>query len=616
MSDVIPVYTRDDSKDYLNVLKAINEIPFPVGKNLLSEFLTGSYTNKSVMKNDLFELHNFNSLRYEKEEVLTLIKSLIAKGLISVESSPKNKFWKVLHLTEKGRNELIKPKVYKNSLKNKIDYDATEITEKEKEEFEKYPEFLSKFNKEQKKAIISNKKNILCIAGAGSGKTTVLTKRVEFLIKYKNVPSEKILAITFTRKARNEMKKRLKNSEINVKIETFNSFCEKILRKYENKIYDGKVKVEGYREKLQSMMSALNSLGITMEQAINTYFTEKQIDNNQMEKLANILINDCFFILDYFKSHNKELYDFSKDSDNESAKMIYDLCKKLEKNRIDRGLRSFTDQILDTINFFMENPDLIPEFNHVLVDEYQDVNAMQEKIIDLLNPENLFCVGDPRQSIFGWRGSDINFILNFPKKYGNAETITLTKNYRSNNNIVKLMNYSIQSLGLPDLEHNFENDKQIILKKFNDETEEFNFIIEKIKNSNVDNSEIFVLARTNRQLNDLSKLLQQNQIPHTIKSEDDSVLEKNKVVLATIHSIKGMEAELVFVIGANNQNFPCKASDHPIIEMIKVEEYDKEEEEKRLFYVAISRAKNILYITHTNEITYFVNKDMLEFADS
>lgn len=381
--------------------------------------------------------------------------------------------------------------------------------------------------------------------------------------------------------------------------------------------------VIGYGNKIMAMVSALSSLGLTMNTAIDRYFSASQKRNRTYEELSNIFMNDCFSILDYFKYKNQELYDFSKDADTEhiqTARMIYNICKYLKQQMNLQGLRDYTDQILDTIKFFETSKEFVLEFEHVLIDEYQDVNAMQIKLIDLLNPKNIFAVGDPRQSIFGWRGSSINHILNFEEKYKDSEIITLTKNYRSNAPIVELINASIKEMQLPNLEANNTGEKQIEIYDFDDEIKEFNFIINEILNSNISREEIFVLARTNSQLKELSFLLKSRNIPHILKTDEivRSVLAKQgEITLATIHAIKGLEAKTVFVIGCNEINFPCKASDHPVIEMIKLEDYDKEEEEKRLFYVALSRAKERLYLTYTGKKhTYFINGEMLKIINS
>lgn len=620
MEEVIKTLKRDDSLDYLKVLESIKELPFLVGRNLLIDFLIGIDKNKSIKNNKLQFLDNFGVLsNYSEEEINPIIDNLIENRLILIVPGNKNKFLKLLKLTPYGREELRNPRLFKKKLKGNFIERETEISEEDKKIFSELNSFLEKYNDFQKKAIISNKEKILCIAGAGSGKTSVLTKRIEFLVKYKGVKPEKILAITFTRKARQEMSERLSKLGINVYVETFNSFCEKILKKYGNIIYGRQISVINYGNKAMAIVNALNSIGLTMDKAIDKYFSEQQKRNKTKEQLYNIFMNDCFLILDYFKTKNQELYDFSREAslkDIDNARMLYKICVYLKNYMNVSGLRDYSDQILDCIKFFKSNKESIPEFEHILVDEYQDVNSMQIELLDLLNPKNIFAVGDPRQSIFGWRGSNIKHILEFEKKFLDCEIVTLTKNYRSNRHIVELMNIAIDEMKLPPLLHNYDGEKQIKLINFENELSEFQFVVNEILSSKTEKEEIFVLARTNKQLSELSRLMKEKQILHILRTDEINNLvfeKKGHVTLATIHAIKGLEAKVVFVIGVNELNFPCKASDHPVIEMIKLEEYDKEEEEKRLFYVAISRAKHKLYLTYSGKRpSYFISEEMMK----
>jgi superfamily I DNA/RNA helicase len=523
-------------------------------------------------------------------------------------------------------------------LAKRIEFKKTEITGEDKVRFAALDSFLGRFNDEQKKAIISESKNLLCVAGAGSGKTTVLTKRIEFLVNYKSVEPSKILAVTFTRKAKEEMERRLYELGVSgVSVHTFNSFCERVLRQHGDRIYGRPIRVQGYSDKILAMNMALAAMGLSMDDALDGYFTLAQKKFKTANQMANSFMNDCFSVMDYFKVSGQEEYDFSKDVDvknRHNAERIFQITQYLKEHMMTQGLRDYSDQIIDAIKFLRENPEDVPEFEHVLVDEYQDVNAMQIDLLGLLRPNNLFAVGDPRQSIFGWRGSDINYILNFEKdhsaptgvpsaqkasadadKVGKSEIIHLTKNYRSAKEIVEFMNHSITEMGLPDLEHHneFEN-VNIKILDFDNEEAERAFVIRNIIDGDVPNGEIFVLARTNRQLMELSRLMKAKGISHVVKTDEvrnpvDAA--DGDVTLATVHAIKGLEAKKVFVIGANEQNFPCKASDHPAIEMVKHDDYNKEEEERRLFYVAISRAKEILLVTYSGKKpTYFINDEM------
>jgi superfamily I DNA/RNA helicase len=612
----IPIYSRDNSKDYLYILKALNEIPFNVGKNLLADFLIGNTKNPSINKNFLFNLYNFSKLNcLEKNEVLSLIQNCINKGIINQSPSIFNKNIVTLSIAKNGQEELIDPSIeVKKQENNKIK--LTEITDEEMKAFAELKDFLGNLNLEQKKAIVSSRKKILCIAGAGTGKTTVLTKKIEFINKLKRVRGEQILAITFTKKAKEQMQEKLKILGIRgVFVETFNSFCEKILLKNSTKIYKKRMRIAEYSEKMMGILKALDNLGITIDDAINKYFSKNQIKNKTRHQLQNLFMNDCYTILDYHKLKNKKIENFAekiKGKNYESAKMIYNIIKFLEVFLINAGLRTYSDQISETLKFFKEDKKNIPIFEYILIDEYQDVNFQQVQLIELLNPNNLFCVGDPRQSIYGWRGSDIRFIKGLEKE-PLTEVIYLKKNYRSTESIVSLMNKSIKEMNMPDLENSNNKNKHLKIYSLPSEEMENDFISKKILLSNTERNEIFILARTNKRLLKLSDFLKKKNIKHIIKTEEEKKREakEDEITLATVHAIKGLEAKEVFLISATKKNFPCKGNEHPILEMIKMYDYDKLEEEKRLFYVAISRAKEKLHITHSGKShTKFITEEI------
>jgi len=639
----------EGSLDYVWILKALAELPFAVGKNLLVDVLNGNLKNKSVIKNRLDELESFGELDWAKNRIFREVDRLTLNGMVEFVASDYNKFVKVLSLTAKGRSEIFNPGLNDKKVGKKFDFGKTNITEADRIVFKELDSFLGVFNDEQKKAIISGGANVLCVAGAGSGKTTVLTKRIEFLVKYRGVAPKDILAITFTRKARQEMERRLNwLGVVGVAVHTFNSFCERVLKKHEARIYGRAVRMQNYGDKILAMNMALASMGLSMDDVLDGYFNSGQKKFMTGRQMANSFMNDCFSVMDYFKVTGNEEYDFSEGVDvkhKKSAERIGNITKYLGEYMKMQGLRDYSDQMIDAVKFLGENHGDVPRFKHVLVDEYQDVNAMQIRLLDLLAPNNLFVVGDPRQSIFGWRGSDVSYILNFGKRHsagdgrvevvgrldGEVEVIHLTKNYRSSREIVEFMNSSISEMGLPDLlAANQESRAQrselrsgIRILDFENEAAEWAFVLSEIVDGDVPIDEIFVLARTNRQLMELSRLMKRQGVLHTVRSDDvadgqrvtgDS--EEGKVTLATVHAIKGLEARKVFVIGVNESNFPCKASDHPAVEMLKRDEYDKEEEERRLFYVAISRAKEILYVTYSGKkASYFISPDMLGMVD-
>ncbi len=615
----IPEYKRDSSKDYLFILRSLNQIPFPVGKTLLSSFLIGDIDHPSIQKNKLFELSNFGILKDSRENIDQLIQSLIINKFIDESGAIFNRSRKVLSISIKGQQELISPSLKDNKNKD-IKTPETQITKKELEAFKELSDFLKGLNNEQKKAVISTHNKILCVAGAGTGKTTTLVKRIEFLAKLNRVAKNKILAITFTRKAREEMKKRLDDIGVGAVVETFNSFCEKILIKNSKRIYSKKVKVASYQDKMMGVLRALDNMQIPLDLAIEKYFSKQQRRLKSNYQLQAMFVNDCFSVLDYYKSTKKDIKDQMSSlgpKDHENALMIYQIAKFLDSYMKISGLRTYSDQIEDVLSFFQEHPSQIPLFDHILVDEYQDVNAKQVQLLNTLSPKNIFYVGDPRQSIFGWRGSDINHILNLLNKK-DVELINLTKNYRSKKEIVDFMNKLISKMKMPDIEPaNTNNVGGVIsLCNFQSEEAEIDFITKKVLRSKFKRNEIFILARTNRYLINISKKLKEMKIKHIIKTEDskDIQAKEDEITLSTIHSIKGLEAEEVYIAGCTVSNFPPRASEHPVVELVKMYKYDKLEEERRLFYVAVSRAKTTLNITyHGKAHTYFITDKSKDF---
>ncbi|MFT4260847.1 MAG: ATP-dependent DNA helicase UvrD2 [Candidatus Woesearchaeota archaeon] len=598
-------------EDYLKILKLFDVLPFPLGIKNLVCFLQGK-ENKSMIKNSLHLMPEFGCLSYlDEKSIKDIVDNLKINGFLELVPLEQNHFIKVIQITSLGKQELKEPTLIDKSF-NYDEYD-TVVSDNDKKKFEALGDYLNYYNDKQKLAIIESSNNILCIAGAGTGKTSVLTKRIEFLIKYKSVNPTKILAITFTRKAKEHMTLKLREFGIfNVQVETFNSFAEKILRKHENKIYGKQIKVISYSDKLRIVNLALNSMNLDRYGALNNYFDLKQKRGKTNEELFKIFVSDCFFVVDYFKYKNLELNQssfFISKEHKHATNLVFGVCKFITAYMKKNGLRDFTDQIVDTISFFKEHKEHIPLFEHVLIDEYQDINSAQIELIDLLESKNLFVVGDPRQSIYGWRGSDIKYILNFQTKYDAVKIITLTKNYRSTMFILDLINKQIKSMGLSDLEYDRVGNNNILIKKFTGIEKEYDFVSKKILKFIGSVDKIFVIARTNYELREFEVYLKKYGIFYGKKTEFEDTSSSKKVTIATIHAIKGLEADVVFVIGCNNSHFPCISSEHPIISLIKINEYDREDEERRLLYVALSRAKDHLFITHTGRLTKYLDSD-------
>ncbi len=624
---------KDTTPPYLYVLKLIDRLEFPVGKKLLAKVLHGD-SSARIRKLNLDKKLEYGALDlYDMRDIDDLFDRMIAEGLIEI-TSKHNKYMKIVKITEKGLHILRNPSGAGNSYASNYNHyirNLASITDKDREAFRALGSFLEMYNDEQKKAIIDSSSHILCIAGAGSGKTTVLTKRIEFLVKYKSIDPRKILAVTFTRKARQEMMKRLNQLGINVHIETFNSFCEKILNRNSDIAYSQPYRIMSNKDKIRIVHEALSKIGYTVDEALESYYNSRKIGGEDKRLLFLGFINDLFSLMDNYRNYNKPLSVFKEQTtrlnsykDKQTAEFIYNLISLLDELKKKYGLRDYTDQLVHTIRLFKEHPSVIPEFEHVLVDEYQDVNHLQVKLLNLLSPSNLFVVGDPRQSIYGWRGSSINYILKFNEFYKDSSIIQLTKNYRSSKKIVDVGNEIIKSMGLPPMESVLSDNGEVVLLSHENEQAEALFLAHSIKSLDKPRNEIFVLTRTNKQLELIAEVLAQNNIKYlkrTVEEKNENLQPKpDEITLSTVHAIKGLEAEVVYLAGVTSNMYPCMASEHPVLDMAKINShYNKYDEELRLLYVGVTRARKKLIISHYNSVSRFITpgvKKLLKTLDN
>jgi superfamily I DNA/RNA helicase len=489
------------------------------------------------------------------------------------------------------------------------------ISENETKEISENPEFFINLDNEQKKAILCQSKRTLIIAGAGSGKTRVIIKKIEYLIKNKKINPKEILAITFTRHAANELRNRIGDSCKLSTITTFNAFCEASLLKYEHLFYHMPYRVISSNEQKKLVNDCFNELKISVFDFIKSYYDIKFIPEEKKEYYIQKMFDDLFSVIDYIKNEGLDtdsILNAKKDEityeDKKIIETIHDLVFTYNKKMRYMGLRDFGDQLLDFYKMITKNHNIRKEmqkYRYIFVDEYQDVNTIQVKIINelLLKESFLFVVGDPRQSIYGFRGSNLEYILNFKEMYSDSKTIALKNNYRSIKTIVNISNEVVKHMNIPMQIANSSTDKSTYLIECEDDLKEAEFVSSCIKRhiKNKTKERIFVLARTNSQLEPIAEKLKSQNIGYAKKASDEKLQknEKENIILSTIHSIKGLEADTVFILGLVSGVFPSKTHDEKILCLIK-SRYGKffEEEEKRLFYVGITRAKLNLFLTY------------------
>jgi DNA helicase-2/ATP-dependent DNA helicase PcrA len=294
---------------------------------------------------------------------------------------------------------------------------------------------LSHLNDAQLQAVTAPDGPLLVIAGAGSGKTRVLTHRVAYLLEERNLRPSQLLAITFTNKAAGEMKERIAALVGPVTgsmwVGTFHATCVRILRRDADRIGypSGFVIYDGQDQKT----------------VIKQIVKERNIDDKQFPprffsaEISNAK-NDMLTAADYRRLHDG---DFEK-------KMVADVYEAYEKVLRKNGAMDFDDLLMKTIELFKAAPDVLAfyqqKFHHVLVDEYQDTNKAQYMIVKLISSGhgNVFVVGDMDQSIYRWRGADIRNIREFEKDFDSALIIKLEQNYRSTKRILRAANRVIE----------------------------------------------------------------------------------------------------------------------------------------------------------------------------
>ncbi|MGE0793041.1 MAG: UvrD-helicase domain-containing protein [Candidatus Woesearchaeota archaeon] len=614
--------SKKPNYDHITIFNLIDELDFSVGKKLLINILRGE-TNSQIIKHELHKKIYHGSLGgYTEEEISTFIDYLMNLNFISIKK--EKGLYPVLILTTKAKDELsernltLKVDGIKNECTKKV-FPKTTITEQDEIIFKEFELFLSGFTNEQKKAITCLSKKQLCIAGAGSGKTSVLTNKIIFLVKFLGVKPEDVLAITFTRKARQEMISRLSKlmPSKQVRVETFNSFAEKEISYYSLLLYGKEKQMASSKQFIKLITSSMNELGFTTDTFLNHYFTTREKQGKDQRQLFFSFLYDFSAILDAFLLENKNILEFEKRSnlsqlsDKVTATSILQLLKLVTEKLEQQSLRTYSDQLIDILKLYENHPSTRKKYKWVLVDEYQDVNSEQVKLLNLIAIENLFVVGDPRQSIFAWRGAEPERIYDFADT--TTEVIQLTKNFRSTKSIVDFTNKLIGELGFEPCTSNSEIEGSVTITKYSSEDSEAKSIAKEISLLSIPRNEIFILSRTNKGLEKIQKECDKLGIKYLIRTDEKKQLnlepKEDEITLSTVHAIKGLEAKLVYVIQANYKNYPCKAKDHRFVEIFTAEKnYDQIQEEKRLLYVACTRAKDVLRITHTSSLTPFITK--------
>jgi len=380
-------------------------------------------------------------------------------------------------------------------------------------------DYLNELNDDQKKAVLHKNGPLIVIAGAGSGKTRVLTYRIVHLIN-EGVDPFNILALTFTNKAAKEMKKRISQSvgdsiAKNIWMGTFHSVFARILRSEASFIgYPTSFTIYDTQDSERLVSNIIKELKLNKDN-----YKAKQIRNRISSLKNNFISPEKYYSV-------PELVEQDKISKREEFVTIY---KRYNDRCFKASAMDFDDLLLKTNELLNKFPEILSKyqdkFRYIMVDEYQDTNYSQYLIIKSLSDryENLCVVGDDSQSIYSFRGANIDNILNFKKHYPNCFTYKLEQNYRSSNNIVQCANSLIKKnqfkLDKTIWTSNEDGDK-ILVNKSQTDSDEGRFIASSIfqekNNEYLDNSSFAVLYRTNAQSRSIEDALRKINIEYQV----------------------------------------------------------------------------------------------------
>lgn len=371
---------------------------------------------------------------------------------------------------------------------------------------------LEGLNEQQREAVQQVEGPVLVLAGAGSGKTRVLTHRIAYLISSEGVSPASILAVTFTNKAADEMKERVKEllgrKGLDIQVSTFHSFCVRVLRKEISKLgYNHNFVIYDSSDQRQAVKQVLQNLNYDIQR-----FTPRAVHSTISRAKNELLFPD----------------QFRKEADGFFQKVVAEVYPLYQQLLRGNNALDFDDLLALTVQLFRKYPLVLEyyqeRFRYILVDEYQDVNHAQYVLTNLLaaKSRNLFVVGDPDQSIYGFRGADIRNILNFEDDYPDAKVIKLEQNYRSTGKILRAAEGVISN-------NQFRKEKglwtdrgegeDLKLYEAFSERDEANFVAGKVlelRAKGYNYNDFAVLYRTNAQSRVFEEIMRKEGIPYKV----------------------------------------------------------------------------------------------------
>jgi superfamily I DNA/RNA helicase len=338
--------------------------------------------------------------------------------------------------------------------------------------------------------------------------------------------------------------------------------------------------------------SAYSNKAITYREEFNNYHADIKDLIRMVMRITDMIKVESFDVSEIQKKAEQDQHERVRDF----YKLALPIVKRYKEYCINKSYLDFNDMISRTISLFKNHQDILEKFRskyrYILVDEFQDVNNLQVELIKMLLTDDtqLFCVGDDWQSIYGFRGSNVSYIIEFEKHFANSSIIKLDLNYRSTENIVEASNEVIKRNKFKvekEIHASKKSEHKIVVYAGNEDEENLDFCTQRVREllgEGLTPDDILFLYRRSNMYK-----------PYYFRFKNENI----KVQAKTIHAAKGLEAKVVFIIGLTEGygGFPDIWLEDRIFQVIKKANHDQLlEEERRLFYVAITRAKDKLFL--------------------
>ena len=515
--------------------------------------------------------------------------------------------YKEKNITEKERKKLNEKYIQQKLKQEKIYFDNM---------FKKIDKNIH-LDENQRKIILTDEKYTMVIAGAGSGKTTTITAKVNYLIEKQNIKDDEIIIISFTNKAVEELKERInKDFKHKVKITTFHKLGYEIIKENKNQtpkiIKDNNI----IKEYVENNPLELKN---TLIEKIYKKIKQKNIINKR-KKEREKLINLCTQYISLYKSKSSkiELKDiiYKTKKQNKIKEYIQKLYTYYQTKLKEKNMIDFDDMINKAQEIVKTKDKINLKYKYIIIDEYQDISENRYELIKTISKKintKIMVVGDDWQCIYSFAASNINLFTNFKNNVDYCEILKIEKTYRNSQQLIDIAGEFIQKNNMQikkQLTSNKTLEKPITILQY--EKKEFqkelsrtlDYIIEKYGRE----KNILILGRYTF---DKNKIKNEN----ILKKNNEIIYKKYpkiKIEFLTIHSSKGLGYDNVILINTENSKlgFPSKKKIEPILKPLIIEDKSiRYAEERRLFYVALTRTKNeVIILTPKNNNSEFVKE--------